>query len=472
MAEGVWQRASTVVGNILTELVEKHVGLISAGVAFYAMLALFPALTAIIAVWGIWADPFAVRQQIDSFDAVMPAEVREILSRQLETIASTQPEALGWAGAGSILLSIWSARAGATAIIQALNAIYGVPARSTLGHYRAALGLTIAHVLIAVVALLAVVALPIVLKIVPLGPFAEVALNAVRWGLLLVVMIAGAGVVYRYGPNCRGERPAWITPGAVIAVLLWMAISAGFSAYLSAFGTYNETYGSLGAVIALLMWLYLSAFLLLFGAVINAELGAAAAETTRRGTPPGPRRSCSTSQKIWKRKRRLLMSSEIDVKPTAEKIDTGVRHAEAVAKALADVLAGTYRLVFKTHAYHWNVEGPLFYPIHKLTEEQYEDMFHAADELAERIRALGVLAPSRMADVVSLSVVEDCKELPSAIEMCEELASDHERVAHRMHALVKLAEENNDPLTADLATARSAFHEQAAWMLRATAQGA
>lgn len=165
------------------------------------------------------------------------------------------------------------------------------------------------------------------------------------------------------------------------------------------------------------------------------------------------------------------MSSEIDVTPSAEKVETGVRNAEAVAKGLADVLADTYRLVFKTHAYHWNVEGPLFFPIHKLTEEQYEDMFHAADELAERIRALGVLAPARMAEVISLSVVEDCKELPSAIEMCEELAADHERVAHRMHALIKLAEDNRDFVTADLATERSAFHEQAAWMLRATAKG-
>lgn len=273
MRESIWRSTSRVAGNMLAALGEKRVGLISAGVALYAMLALFPALTAIIAVWGIWADPFTVRQQIDSFGAVMPAEVREILSRQLESIASAQPEALGWAGAVSILLSVWSARAGATAIIQALNAIYEVPARSTLGHYRAALGLTIALVLIAVVALVAVVALPIALKFVPLGPFAEVALNAVRWGLLLVIMMAGAGVVYRYGPNRRGDRPAWITPGAVIAVLLWMAVSAGFSAYLAAFGTYNETYGSLGAVIALLMWLYLSAYLLLLGAVINAELG-------------------------------------------------------------------------------------------------------------------------------------------------------------------------------------------------------
>lgn len=165
------------------------------------------------------------------------------------------------------------------------------------------------------------------------------------------------------------------------------------------------------------------------------------------------------------------MTRKIDVTPSAEKVETGVKDAKAVAAGLADVLADTYRLVFKTHAYHWNVEGPLFFPIHKLTEEQYENMFRAADALAERIRALGILAPARLSEVISMSSVEDCKELPAAIEMCEELAADHARVAQRMHALIELAEDNGDFVTADLATARAAFHEQAAWMLRATAKG-
>ncbi|PPB81178.1 starvation-inducible DNA-binding protein [Albidovulum inexpectatum] len=164
------------------------------------------------------------------------------------------------------------------------------------------------------------------------------------------------------------------------------------------------------------------------------------------------------------------MSDKLDITPSNEKVDTGVEKASAIASELAKVLADTYRLVFKTHAYHWNVEGPLFYSIHNLTEAQYEDMFTAADELAERIRALGKLAPARLADVTKASVIKDADDLPSAIAMCEELARDHERVAKRFHDVIKVAEDNNDPVTADLATARSAFHEQAAWMLRAIAK--
>lgn len=163
------------------------------------------------------------------------------------------------------------------------------------------------------------------------------------------------------------------------------------------------------------------------------------------------------------------MTDALKVVPAKDQVNTGVRDVEGIADALADILADTYRLVFKTHAYHWNVTGPAFYSIHKLTQEQYEDMFEAADELAERIRALGQLAPMRMADIMGRSQIEDLERTPSAGEMVEDLAADHERLAHRLHAVVELVEGRKDPVTDDLATERSAFHEEAAWMLRAIA---
>lgn len=164
------------------------------------------------------------------------------------------------------------------------------------------------------------------------------------------------------------------------------------------------------------------------------------------------------------------MTDALSVVPTADDVSTGVKETASIAEALADVLADTYHLVFKTHAYHWNVEGPLFYSIHKLTEEQYENMFGATDELAERIRALGELAPNKMRDITARSVLEDAAGEMSAHDMVADLASDHERVAKRLHALIELVEGRRDPVTEDLATERSAFHEQAAWMLRAIAK--
>ncbi len=163
------------------------------------------------------------------------------------------------------------------------------------------------------------------------------------------------------------------------------------------------------------------------------------------------------------------MADALNVVPKTEDVETGVSNRDAIAQALSDVLADTYRLIFKTHAYHWNVTGPLFYSVHKLTEEQYEEMFAAADEIAERIRALGKLAPASFAALGETSVLKDPEALPSAGGMVTDLAEDHERVAHRLHALIRLADAGNDDVTADLATARSAFHEKAAWMLRAIA---
>lgn len=164
-----------------------------------------------------------------------------------------------------------------------------------------------------------------------------------------------------------------------------------------------------------------------------------------------------------------VMAEAMKVVPAPEEIKTGVRNTDKISNVLSDVLADTYRLIFKTHAYHWNVTGPFFYSIHKLTDDQYTDMFKAADELAERIRALGELAPYRLAEILERSRVKDAEELPGAGEMVEDLAGDHELLAQRLHELVELAGENRDPVSEDLATERSKFHEEAAWMLRAIA---
>lgn len=164
------------------------------------------------------------------------------------------------------------------------------------------------------------------------------------------------------------------------------------------------------------------------------------------------------------------MSDVLKAVPNADTIKTGVTHTAIIAKGLSEALADTYRLLFKSHTYHWNVEGPMFHSIHILTEGQYNDLFAAADDLAERIRALGKLAPARLEDIIQMSCVKDNKNLPSAQAMVEDLAVDHEAISKRMHDLITKAEDGNDPVTADLLTSRCAFHEKAAWMLRATAK--
>ncbi|ATG48584.1 DNA starvation/stationary phase protection protein [Celeribacter ethanolicus] len=164
------------------------------------------------------------------------------------------------------------------------------------------------------------------------------------------------------------------------------------------------------------------------------------------------------------------MADILETTPAATSVKTGVKSPKPVATGLAQVLTDTYTLLLKTHIYHWNVEGPLFYSIHTLTEEQYGALFAATDELAERIRALGQLAPMSVSDVLGGAKLKDAPKSPSAHDMVADLASDHEHLAAQMHKLIKLAEEHDDDVTADLATARAAFHEKAAWMLRAIAK--
>lgn len=148
-------------------------------------------------------------------------------------------------------------------------------------------------------------------------------------------------------------------------------------------------------------------------------------------------------------------------------IKTGVEQPKQVGRELALVLGETYRLLLKTHAYHWNVNGPLFMAIHQLTEGQYQNLFEATDLLAERIRALGQLAPMTPKAIVSpLENGADRKNF-LAHDMVSDLIEDHQTIAKDLHALIALAAKNNDPVTADLATGRSAFHEKAIWMLKA-----
>ncbi|SEK20505.1 Dps family protein [Pacificibacter marinus] len=159
------------------------------------------------------------------------------------------------------------------------------------------------------------------------------------------------------------------------------------------------------------------------------------------------------------------------LKPTPEVVDikTGVTDAKAVAKELSKVLADTYNLTIKTHAVHWNVEGPMFYAVHNLTEGQYGELFAAADVIAERIRALGHLTAMSPKELLKGSVVTDIGDVADAITLCNSLAEDHSKVAKRLHDVIEKAGKAGDPVTEDLATARAAVHEKAAWMLRALA---
>jgi len=249
-----------------------HIGLLSAGVAFYGLLAIFPALTALVALWGLVADPDVVAAQLRHYGALVPETAFDVLDAQLESLASGPAETLGWAFLVSTGGALWATRAGVGALIRGVNAAYEVAPRRGLGPTLAALALTLVLIAVALVALGSVVAAPIALGFLPLGHWAGPVLEAARWALGLFSVTFGIALLYRFGPNRPGEGRPVLSFGAVTAVVLWAIVSVGFSTYLSNFGSYDAVYGSLGAVIALLMWFYLSEWVILLGALINAEL--------------------------------------------------------------------------------------------------------------------------------------------------------------------------------------------------------
>jgi len=269
----IWWRAAWAVFNGMHEL---NLGLISAGVAFYGMLAIFPGITAVIALWGFVSDPAIVETQLALLRGFVPAQAYDILDSQVTRLVSANNSALGWATVVSLSFALWSSRAGVAALIRGLNAIYRVGNRSSLRQMAVALVLTLALLGVSLVALASVVIMPIVLVLLPLGPLTQLSLSAVRWVIAIGVVMIGLALIYRFGPNRRAQQPGWVTAGAVVAVLIWGAGSWGFSYYLANFGQYNKVYGTLGAVIALLMWFYLSAYVVLLGGFLNVELDRAA----------------------------------------------------------------------------------------------------------------------------------------------------------------------------------------------------
>jgi len=250
----------------------RHVDLIAAGVAFYAMLAIFPAVAAIIALWGFVSDPGVIRTQLELLRSFVPEQALALLEGQVSDLIAANDSTLGWTTLVSTGAALWSTRAGVSALIRGLNATHGTRPRSGLGSYLAAILLTAALVLVALVALAGIVVTPLVLAFLPQGGWIAPILSVSRWIVVIVVVLFGLGLIYRYGPNHEHARPAWISPGAVFALLIWAAASTGFSVYLANFGNYNQVYGSIGAVIALLMWFFISAYVVLLGAALNAEI--------------------------------------------------------------------------------------------------------------------------------------------------------------------------------------------------------
>ena len=255
------------------EIADDHVSLMAAGVAFYALLATFPAIAAAISIAGMLFDPAIVAQQFSEWANVLPENAAEILQNQAQTVAGQANTSLGFTAIFSLLLALYGASKGVKTLIEGINAAYDEDeTRSFIKLNMVSVALTVSLLFGLLVTLGISFALPMILNAVAASPVWASIFALLRWPLLALFAVAALGLLYRFGPAREDARWRWLTPGAILAVTIWIAATFAFAFYVRNFGTYNETYGTLGGVIILLTWLWLSAFIALLGAELNAEM--------------------------------------------------------------------------------------------------------------------------------------------------------------------------------------------------------
>lgn len=269
------------------EFMNDRLMLVAAGVTFYALLAIFPAITALVSIYGLFTDTAALNSQMQVLYDLLPAGAVQIVGEQMERVASKGASQLGFGLIFGLGIALWSANAGMKTLFDAMNIVYEEEEkRSFVMLTLITLGFTLATILFLILALSGVILLPIVLDFLRLGPV-EGWLLLLRWPILLAIVAGGLSIIYRFGPSRVRARWRWVSWGAVVAAVLWVAFSIAFSWYAQNFGSYDETYGSLGAAIGFMTWMWVSAMVVLLGAELNAEMEhQTAADTTRKPAKP------------------------------------------------------------------------------------------------------------------------------------------------------------------------------------------
>ncbi len=265
-----WAQWKSLLIRVYRAIGADQLGLLAAGVAFYALFALFPGLGAATWLFSLLADPHFIQQQANQLRDVVPGEAYKLIEQQLVALASRNSTGFSVAGIISILLALYTARLAASSMMQALNAIYKL--EETRGFIKTnAIAILFTFVAIAVflLAIAVLVVLPALFSFIGFPPLVENLVRYLRWPLLAALAVAALALTYRFGPNRKSARWRWVTWGSITATVIWLIASFGFSWYVSAFGSYDRVYGSLGAVVILLFWFWLTGFSALLGAELD-----------------------------------------------------------------------------------------------------------------------------------------------------------------------------------------------------------
>lgn len=274
-----------IITRVWTQIGKDRVVAVAAGVTFYALLAIFPMITALVSIYGFVADPVTINEHLRAMSSVLPGGAIDIVAEQVTRIASQPRGQLGFGFVIGLAVTLWSANAGMKAIFDALNVAYGEDEKRSFFRLNLqSMTFTILAVAGAILAMLSVVVLPPALEFIGVGSAAKSLVTVARWPILVVALMGALALLYRYGPSREEPQWKWLSPGAIVAAFVWFAASLAFSFYAQNFGSYNETYGSLGAAIGFMTWIWISVTIVLVGAEINAE----AEHQTEADTTTGP----------------------------------------------------------------------------------------------------------------------------------------------------------------------------------------
>lgn len=251
-------------------IVQDNITIISAGVAFYAFLAIFPGIMAIFSIYGLTTDAQSVQKQITSLAEVMPEETISIIERRVNNLMNTSTAALSWGTTFGILLALWSANRGIKSLFTGLDIVYRVEnGRSFIKQNVVSLAFTLGIIVVIIVSLSFIVLFPALINTIGLHDRIDSLISWLRWPALAIMVISAISIIYQYGPARKTPGFQWVVYGATVATLVWLLASWGFSLYVSNFGNFNEMYGALSAVVIMLLWLFISSFIILVGAVLN-----------------------------------------------------------------------------------------------------------------------------------------------------------------------------------------------------------
>lgn len=259
---------------------------IAAGSAFYGLVALFPAVSALVSSYGLFASWATASDHLAALAGILPPGAYSVVQDQITRVMTKGDAKLSWAFAISFCIAVWGANAGMKAIIDALNVVYDEEEkRGFLRLNFLSLGLTLGALGLVLIAIAALIIAPALLNVLALGRVTEVFIGLGRWPLLFLGMMFALAVLYRFGPSRREAKWRWITPGAALASLAWLLASAALSFYFSHFANYDADYGSLAGLMALLIWMWMSAIVVLMGAELNSEIEHQTAGDTTEGAP-------------------------------------------------------------------------------------------------------------------------------------------------------------------------------------------